>query len=107
MYDKGVFAGKRAMIAMTTGGPDTMYSPTGLNGDMEQILFPINHGILRFTGFDVLPPFIAWGPSRAGDEGRSAYLSEYQQYLGRIEELEPIQYPSLEDYDQTTFMLKA
>jgi NAD(P)H dehydrogenase (quinone) len=45
-YDRGVFAGKRAMIAATIGGPASMYSEHGLNGAIATILFPINHGIL-------------------------------------------------------------
>lgn len=52
-----------AMLALTTGGPESIYQPDGLNGDIHQILYPINHGILRFTGFDVLPSFIVWGPA--------------------------------------------
>ena len=63
-YDNGVLKGKKAMLSVTIGGGETMYSQTGLNGDINQILFPINHGIFRFVGFDVLPPFIVWSTSR-------------------------------------------
>ncbi len=63
-YDNGVLKGKKAMLSVTIGGGETMYSKTGLNGDINQILFPINHGIFRFVGFDVLPPFIVWSTSR-------------------------------------------
>jgi len=41
-YNNGVFAGRRAMLSVTTGGPPTIYSPSGLNGDLNEILFPIN-----------------------------------------------------------------
>ena len=71
-FDNGAFKGKKAMLSLTTGGAEPMYSPTGLDGDINTILFPINHGILRFVGFDVLPPFIAWGVSRVEDERRNA-----------------------------------
>jgi NAD(P)H dehydrogenase (quinone) len=104
-YDDGAFRGKRAMLSLTTGGPESIYSETGLNGEIHGILFPINHGILRFTGFDVLPPFIVWGPSRAGDEGRRAWLEAYRERLRALETTEPIRYPSLRDYDET-FRLK-
>ena len=105
-YDNGVFTGKRAMLSLTTGGPPTMYSSTGLNGDINSILFPINHGILNFVGFDVLPPFIAWAVSRVGDEGREEYLAQYTQRLLSLETTEPLVYPKLEDFDLTTFQLK-
>lgn len=60
MYNKGGLKGKKAMLSVTIGGGQPMYSKTGLNGDIEQILFPIHHGILCFVGMEVLPPFIAW-----------------------------------------------
>lgn len=104
-YDNGAFKGKKAMLSLTTGGPETMYSETGLNGNIDTILFPINHGILRFVGFDVLPPFIAWATSRVGDDGRKAYLEAYKQRLLTINETLAIAYPSLTDYDEH-FQLK-
>jgi NAD(P)H dehydrogenase (quinone) len=104
-YDNGTMRGKRAMLSLTTGGPPTMYSETGLNGDIDMILFPVNHGILRFTGFDVVPPFVAWGPARASDEQRRAYLEQYRQRVLSLWTTEPIAYPPLSAYDET-FRLK-
>ena len=98
-YDKGVFQGKKAMLSLTTGGRATMYSETGLNGNIHDILFPINHGIFRFVGFDVLPPFIVWSPNHTDDEHRQAYLEEYKQRLLTINQTQAIAYPSLQDYD--------
>lgn len=43
------------MVWRTTGGTPAIYGKTGLIGDLEQLLFPIHHGILYFLGFDVLP----------------------------------------------------
>ena len=105
-YDQGVFKGKRAMVSLTTGGPEPMYSTTGLNGDIDVILYPINHGILRFVGFDVLPPFIAWSVARASADQRQQYLERYRQRLLALWETPPIQYPTLNEYDET-FRLKA
>jgi len=105
-YDNGAFRGKRAMLSLTTGGPESMYQPDGINGDINQILFPINHGILRFTGFDVHPPFIAWGPAHTDDEGRNTYLKTYRQNLADFDKTEPIKYPSLNEYNPVSFQLK-
>jgi len=105
-YDQGVFKGKRAMVSLTTGGPEPMYGATGLNGDINTILYPINHGILRFVGFDVLPPFIAWSVARASADQRQVYLEQYKQRLLTLWETPPIQYPRLDGYDET-FRLKA
>jgi len=105
-YDNGVFRGKRAMLSLTTGGPETMYGPAGLNGHIETMLFPIQHGILYFTGFDVLPPFVAWSVARAGDEKRREYLEAYRRRLLDLPGTPPIRYPSLADYDETMQLKK-
>lgn len=91
------------MVSVSTGGPETMYQPDGLNGDIHQILFPINHGILRFTGFDVLPPFIAYAPAHLNDEERRAYLDAYRNRLAGFRTDATIQYPSIDEYDPNTF----
>lgn len=104
-YDCGGLQGKKAMLSLTTGGPATMYSSIGLNGDIEQILFSINHGILYFSGMEVLPPFIAWAVARVGDEGRQKYLEEYKQRLLSLDSTETFEYRPVSDYDEE-FMLK-
>lgn len=92
IYREGVFRGKRAMLSLTTGGGPEMYTPAGANGDIHQILFPIQHGIFYFTGMDVLPPFIAWSPARITPEQRQAYLEQYGQRLLALESTEPIRW---------------
>lgn len=105
-YDNGVFKGKRAMLSLTTGGASPMYSEIGLNGNINQTLSAINYGMFHFTGFDVLPPFIAWAVSRLGEEQRQAYLQEYKQRLLTLETTPIIAYRSLADYDEN-FQLKS
>lgn len=105
-YDNGVLVGRRAMLSVTTGGPASIYSSTGLMGDLNHILFPINYGVFRFTGFEVLPPFVAWGPAHVGEAGRQQYLEQYKQRLLSLETTTPLNYPSLADYDPQTFQLK-
>src|SRR6266852_2561847 len=78
-YDRGVFAGKRAMCSLTIGGPPPIYSEHGLNGPIAAILFPINHGMLYFIGFTVIAPFIVHAPVRIGDDERKGYLERYRE----------------------------
>ena len=101
LYSDGVFRGKRAMVSTTTAGSPRSYSETGLSGDIEQILFPIHHGILYYVGFDVLPPFIAWSVSQVDRETRRKYLDEYEGRLLSWRRTQPIRYPALEDYDES------
>ena len=58
-YGDGAFKGKRAMLCVAVGGQALDYSPRGINGPLDQLLFPITHGALYFPGFDVLPTFAA------------------------------------------------
>jgi NAD(P)H dehydrogenase (quinone) len=81
-YDKGVFAGKRAMCALTTGGPPAAFSEQGMYGrSVAEVLFPIHHGILAFCGFTVIEPFVVHGPVRISDEERAAHLARYRARL--------------------------
>ncbi|PZQ58206.1 MAG: NAD(P)H dehydrogenase, partial [Variovorax paradoxus] len=67
-YGEGVMAGKRAMLVVTTGGWASHYGPRGINGPIDDLLFPIQHGILHYPGFDVLPPFVVYQSSRMDAE---------------------------------------
>ena len=80
-YDSGVFAGKRAMVSLTTGGPEARFRPGGLNPGIAEILKPIEHGVLWFTGFSVLPAFIVWGAARIDDEARGRELARFGAHL--------------------------
>ena len=100
-YSNGVFKSKRAMVSLTTGGGPTIYSPTGLNGEMDSLLFPIQHGMFYFLGFDVLPPFVAWSVARSSQVQREEYLREYAERLRNWRSSETIHFPTLEEYDET------
>lgn len=99
-YDQGGLKGRRAMLSITTGGPAGTYSEFGLNGAMDRILFPIQHGILFFCGLEVLPPFVVWGPARLTDTERMAELERWRRYLAKLDTLEPIRFHPLGHYDE-------
>jgi len=98
-YDQGGLKGRRAMLALTTGGPEPSYSERGINGAMEQILFPIQHGILYFCGLQPLPPFVVYGPAHLSPEQRHAELERYRRHLLALDAVEPLAFPKLADYD--------
>lgn len=83
-FDAGLFKGKLAMVATTAGTSVDPYAPDGLFGDMATFLWPIHNGLLRYCGFDVLPPFVAYQPGRVGEEGRQEYLEAYRKRLLEI-----------------------
>ena len=105
-YDRGVFVGKRAMCSLTIGGPPPIYSENGLNGPIAAILFPINHGMLYFTGFTVIEPFLVHAPVRKSADERTAELARYRARVLALGAAPTIVYPSLADYDEQ-YVLKA
>lgn len=105
-YDRGVFAGKRAMCSVTIGGPPPIYSDRGLNGPISTILFPINHGMLYFVGFSVIEPFLVHAPARIGDGDRAAHLARYRERVLGLASAPTITYPKLKDFDET-YVLKS
>jgi NAD(P)H dehydrogenase (quinone) len=60
-YGEGALKGKRALVSVLTGGPSTDYGPRGINGPIDQLLFPLTHGALFYPGMDVLPIHPVYG----------------------------------------------
>lgn len=90
-HETGVFRGKRAMLAFTTGGPITSYVAGGSHGDIHELLRHVQYGMFHFVGMDVLPPFIAYGAARVSADERAGYLDAYRQRLLEIESTTPLQ----------------
>ncbi|WP_427307993.1 NAD(P)H-dependent oxidoreductase [Cupriavidus sp. H39] len=78
-YGEGTLAGKRAMLIVTTGGWESHYSARGINGPIDDILFPIHHGILYYPGFDVLPPYLVYRTSKVD----AVRFGEIREELGQ------------------------
>ncbi|BCG89963.1 NAD(P)H dehydrogenase [Mesorhizobium sp. 113-3-9] len=97
-YDTGMFKGKLAMVAATTGTSADTYAPDGIDGDILTVLWPVHNGLLRYSGFDVLPPFVAYMPGRVGDDDRQAYLEAYGKRLAEIDDTPRLFFHPAEDY---------
>lgn len=67
-YGEGVMVGKKAMLLVTVGVWEDYYAARGIKGPMEDILFPINHGVLFYPGFTVLEPFVEYRADRTRKE---------------------------------------
>jgi NAD(P)H dehydrogenase (quinone) len=97
-YDTGLLAGRLAMVSTTTGTSAATYAPDGIDGDVNDILWPIHNGIFRYTGFDVLPPHVAYMPGKVGAEERAAYLDSYRRRLLDIERTPRLFFHPVSDY---------
>jgi NAD(P)H dehydrogenase (quinone) len=91
-HETGVFRGKRAMLAFTTGGPPASYVAGGAHGDIDELLRHIQYGMFHFVGMDVLPPFIAYGAGRVTAQQREEYLEAYRARILEIESTRPLEF---------------
>jgi NAD(P)H dehydrogenase (quinone) len=89
-YGEGTLASKRAMLIVTAGGWESHYSPRGINGPIDDILFPIHHGILYYPGFDVLPPFVVYRSGRTDEARFSVMCDELGRRLDDLANTTPI-----------------
>jgi NAD(P)H dehydrogenase (quinone) len=83
-FETGPLRGKQAMLALTTGGPESSYSEGGAHGELDVLLHSVHHGMFRFTGMDALDPFVAWGAGWADDATRAAYLDAFGERLAAL-----------------------
>jgi NAD(P)H dehydrogenase (quinone) len=89
-YGEGRLAGKRAMLVVTAGGWEEHYSPRGINGPIEDLLFPIQHGILYYPGYQVLPPFVLYQVDRFDDARFATAARELRERMRTLETTRPI-----------------
>lgn len=104
-FEAGGLSGRKAMICTSTGGPETMFQPDGILGDIEIALWPIHNGIFGYVGLETLPPFIAWGPVYSGQKACDEYLVSYEDRIRNIAAAEALPSHPSSDFD-TNFRLK-
>jgi len=97
-FDRGVYRGKRVLIACTTGAKSDRFRDGGLFGPIDWVLHPLRVGTFNFCGFDTLEPFVAWAAGHRDEAGRHALLDEWAQRLAGIEHESPQPFRHLADF---------
>ncbi|XP_058011547.1 NAD(P)H dehydrogenase [quinone] 1 isoform X2 [Ahaetulla prasina] len=91
--DLVIFQKKKAVLSFTTAAMDSMYTPVGINGDINILLWPIQSGTLHFCGFQVLAPQIAFSiGQRTPEDVRSQILEDWKRRLTGIWEEKPLSF---------------
>jgi NAD(P)H dehydrogenase (quinone) len=84
-FDRGVMKGRLAMCVVTVGGTEQDYDAAGKYAmTIDSVLLPIHRGIFEFTGFEVLPPFVAFRPDRVEGLQRRASLDALRVRMERF-----------------------
>ncbi len=104
-YDSGLMHGKTAMVVVTTGTDADTYAPDGIDGALLDVMWPVHNGILRYTGFEVVVPFVVHAPGQKSESDRAAVLCEYADALRRIEGRPRLFFHGAEDYGENERLL--
>uniref|UniRef100_A0A3P9NW21 NAD(P)H dehydrogenase, quinone 1 n=1 Tax=Poecilia reticulata TaxID=8081 RepID=A0A3P9NW21_POERE len=99
IYSKGVFKDKKVLLSFTTGAPESMFQPDGIDGDINVTLWPLQHGILNFCGFQVLAPQIFWDPAHCPAAKRAQMLDGWRARLGGLLTERPLTFAPRELFD--------
>jgi NAD(P)H dehydrogenase (quinone) len=108
-YGEGRLAGKRAMLIVTAGGWEEHYGARGINGPIDDLLFPINHGILYYPGYDVLPPFVVYRVDRLQEGAFEPIATRLRERMRTLATTPPIPYrkQNFGDYAIPSMQLRA
>ncbi len=107
-YNHGPWKGKKAMLSVTTGAPETTHGPDGRNADADLLLWPM-HYTLYYIGLDVLPPFVACGVEGglkySSPEAITARLNGHKERLATtlrgLDGIQPLRFNAIEEFDQS------
>ena len=107
-FGEGTLSGRRALLSVTAGGPQSHYAARGINGPIDDLLFPIHHGILYYPGIEVLPPFVLHGTDRMTADDYPDVAKAWEQRLLTLETTEPIAFrpQNFGDYEIPSLRLK-
>ncbi|GFE15616.1 NAD(P)H dehydrogenase [Streptomyces glebosus] len=100
-YGDGKLTGKRAMVITTAGARAATLGPRGVNGDLNDLLFPLQHGTLWYTGMSVVPPLLIPGADRTTPIAYATAATRLRERLRTLPTTEPLpfRHQNSSDYD--------
>lgn len=100
-YGDGGLAGKRATVITSVGARPSSFSPRGIHGHIDEVLFPLHHGTFWYTGMEALPPFVVYGADRLTEDEYAPYAAELRGHLLGLPAAEPLRFRTERggDYD--------
>ena len=83
-FDKGLFASKRGLVCVTTGGTPQRFSAGDVYGPIGTILMPVEKLCLGYMGMQVDERFVAYGVPRIDAAARAGYLDQWRARLAAL-----------------------
>lgn len=100
-YGDGGLVGRRALAVVTAGDRAESLGPRGMSGPLEDVLWPLLHGTVHYTGMAALRPHLVASSDRVD---AAAFAEERERLLTRLDAVateSPIPFRTLAsgDYD--------
>ncbi|KAF4968700.1 hypothetical protein FSARC_3986 [Fusarium sarcochroum] len=107
-YGEGLFVNKRAMLVVTVGSWPEHYSARGIAGPIDDVLYPVNHGLLFYAGFQVLPSHVVYRADKMAETTFEREAEALREKLRALETTKTISYRAQNagDYEIPTLTLK-
>ncbi|WP_156290973.1 NAD(P)H-dependent oxidoreductase [Oceanobacillus salinisoli] len=86
-YNTGLFRGRRGILCISTGGTKQRFSEIsegGTYGEIDRVLYPLNHCIIKYFGMEQLNPYIAYAAPRLQEKERKGLLEKWEERLIEI-----------------------
>ncbi|GAB3299131.1 NAD(P)H-dependent oxidoreductase [Parasphingorhabdus pacifica] len=101
-YGEGRLAGKRGMLLLTAGASELTMGPRGINGEVDDVLFGVQHGTLWYAGMSVLPPLVVHRADQASGTDFAEAGRRVRERVAALPALEPIAFRRQNggDYDE-------
>jgi NAD(P)H dehydrogenase (quinone) len=85
-YSKGLLRGKKVLLTVSVGDPDSYYSSEGMHkATVAQHLYGLTHSTLAFCGLDVMKPFIISNVTASSQDELENRIESYRTMLQKID----------------------
>lgn len=100
-YGDGGLVGRRAMVITTVGANAATTGPRGIHGELDEVLFPLTHGTLWYSGMTVVAPFVVNGAVALSDDEYADAAARLGDRLVALPDSPPVPFRSQHggDYD--------
>ena len=83
IYENAMMKGKKAMLSFTTGGPEENYYMDIPDKDPGKLI-PTTTESLKYSGFEVIKPFVLFGVIGLSSEDAKKHFDDYEKHLSDL-----------------------
>jgi NAD(P)H dehydrogenase (quinone) len=89
-YGDGGLVGRRALVITTVGANAATIGPRGIHGELAEVLFPVTHGTLWYSGMTPVAPFVVNGAVSVSDDEYADAAKRLTERLVTLPDADPI-----------------